>query len=66
MIHENKAGVSASMQPEQKQQTLKPKYFRLILALVLNIFLWEFDVDQNRDDAKDIWIQEHASNTMVA
>lgn len=66
MTRESKEGESASMQQEQKQQTLKSKYFRLILALVSNIFLLEFDVDQNRDDAKDIWTQEHASNIKVA
>jgi len=66
VTRESKEGESASMQQEQKQQTLKSKYFRLILALVSNIFLLEFDVDQNRDDAKDIWTQEHASNIKVA
>ena len=66
MTRENKVGESASMQLGQKQQTLKSKYFRLILALVSNIFLLEFDVDQNRDDAKDIWNLEHASNIKVA
>ena len=54
VTRENKVVESASMQPDQKQQTLKSKYFQLILALVSNIFLLEFDVDQNRDDAKDI------------
>lgn len=66
MTRENKVVESASMQPDQKQQTLKSKYFRLILALVSNIFLLEFDVDQNRDDAKDIWTLEHASSIKVA
>ena len=66
VIHENMEGENARMQPKQKQQRLKRKYYQLIWAMVLSISLLGFDVDQNRGAARDIWTQEHANNIEVA